>query len=92
MLTARTRDFFHTVGKIDSPIDLLNMSSIYFSMNGKAAVTTLFRSSSLPSAGVLKWSMDDDISCKVTEKKKRRSCSSISSISAMISETGGADG
>ena len=93
LLTARTRDFFHAIGKIDSPIDLLNISNTYFPMNGKAAVITLFGSSSLPLAEVLKWSMDDDISCKVTgEKEKRGYCSFIPSISAMTSETGFADG
>ena len=77
--------------QLDSPVDLLKMFSTYFPINGKAAVITIFGSSPLPLARVLKWSMD--MSFKITaEKEKRGSCLSIPSISAMTSETGGADG
>ena len=66
------REISSAVGKIDLPIALLKMSSTYFAINGKAAMITLFESSSLPLARLLKWSMDSDMSFKVTAEKEKR--------------------
>ena len=66
LLSARTSDFFHADGKMDSRIEVLNMFCRWTPITGKAAVTTLLETLSSPLASVEKCATAFETSGKVS--------------------------
>ena len=72
LLSARTSDFFHADGKMDSQIDEFKMFSNWTPITGKTAVTTLLDTSSTPLASVEKYATVLDTFYKVTCEKDNK--------------------